>query len=105
MIIKREIRDWTLIGYANGRRKVDLLLSCGHRRFHSARMGHADHPMTIRCLVCERKEREAARVREHAPVLLAAAKEVVARWEKGDLAEAVRNLADAIGAAEGRVAS
>jgi hypothetical protein len=37
-----------------------------------------------------------------APELLAAAKKVVRRWKKGDLAEAVRELAAAIATAKGR---
>ena len=41
------------------------------------------------------------RLRLVAPELLEAAKEVVARWGKGDLAEAVRCLADVIDDAEG----
>ncbi len=41
------------------------------------------------------------RLRRAAPDLLAAAEKVVARWEQGDLAEAVRNLSAVIAEAKG----
>ncbi len=41
-------------------------------------------------------------LRLNLPHLLVAAREVIARWEHGDLAEAVRNLAAAVAGAEGR---
>jgi hypothetical protein len=42
------------------------------------------------------------RLRLAAPALLAAAAKVVARWERGDLAEAVRDLNDAVMRAQGK---
>lgn len=49
------------------------------------------------------EEQEAnARLIAAAPELLAAAKKVVRRWKKGDLAEAVRELNAAISTAKGR---
>jgi hypothetical protein len=60
--------------------------------------------------VCDTDGNEAAtwqdddlRLRLAAPDLLAAAEKVVARWEQGDLAEAVRELDAAIEAAKGGV--
>jgi hypothetical protein len=53
--------------------------------------------------VASPKQREAnARLIAAAPELLAAAEKVVSRWEKGDLAEAVRELDAAIDNAKGR---
>ncbi len=45
---------------------------------------------------------EGARLREAGPDLLAACRLVVERWEKGDLAEAVRACASALETAEGK---
>jgi hypothetical protein len=52
---------------------------------------------------CESKTIDfpATLLRNHAPELLEAAERVVSRWEKGDLAEAVRELNAAIATAKG----
>ncbi len=42
------------------------------------------------------------KLRLAAPALLAAARRVTQRWQRGDLAEAVRELAAAIAKAEGK---
>lgn len=103
--ILRRVVMFTNRGIADGRCEFVLLLRCNHEKIVTRKWAEDEPPPVVRCLVCEREARKAEVLREHAPMLLAAAKEVVARWESGDLAEAVRNLADAIGAAEGRLAS
>jgi hypothetical protein len=66
------------------------------------RCGSCGHQATVRDFRIENQE--ALRLQLSAPDLLEAAELVVARWEHGDLAEAVRALDSAIAKAKGGAA-